>query len=308
VLLLGSGPARAEDVLSEGTAGGRRWEVHGSSGLLYDSDVPLDPSGQPVPGTVADPADGAIVLGAGGSVIVVDSDRAQVSLEYDLYQSLHFRLEDFDLLSNRVQGTASYALLPQLLVGAQAGYQRYALGGSGYSGEPFVSPFVSLLEAAWGLTQLLYRHGDITYLSPPFEDVRDGPVDAASLSQTVYWGQHSLTIGYEFGRERPRSSAGADYRYRYNEVSAGIGFTPGWQTSVELVYLFRYENYTEPNSFASDRRRRQDHINQLSATLQRPLLPHLAIALTYYGTFDVSNINVFQYNRQIVQAELRVAY
>jgi len=287
---------------------GRRWEVHGSTGLQYDSNVTLDPSGQPVPGTVADPADGAIVLGAGGSIDLVDTDRAEIGLAYDLYQTFHFRLEDFNLRSNRVQGTAGYALLPELWVGTQAGYQHYALGGTAYSGEPFVTPFLSLIEAGWGLTQLLYRHGDVTYLSPPFEDVRDGPTDAVSVSQTIYRGSRTATIGYEFGRERPRPSAGADYRYRYNQVYAGIGFTPGWQTTVELMYLFRYENYTEPNSFAADRRRRQDHISQLYATVQRPLLSHLAVALSYYGTFDNSNIDVFQYRRHIVQAELRFSY
>jgi hypothetical protein len=310
VVLLGSLPARADDLRDAAAPPARRWEVHASTGLQYDSNVTLDPSGQPVPGTVADPAGGAIVVGAGGSIDLVDTDRAQVGLAYDLYQNLHFRneLQAFDLRSNRVQGTAGYALMPELWVGTQAGYQHYALGGPGYSSEPFVTPFVSLTEAGWGLTQVLYRHGDITYLSPPFEDVRDGPTDAASLSQTVYWGNRTATIGYEWGRERPRPSAGADYRYRYNQVYAGIGFTPGWQTSVDVMYLFRYENYTEPNSFADDRRRRQDHINQVFATVQRPIAPYLAIALSYYGTFDASNIDVFQYDRHIVQAELRLSY
>ncbi len=308
MVLLGCVPARAEDPVDESTPAGRRWEVHVSTGLQYDSNVTLDPSGQPVPGTVGDPADGAIVVGAGGSIDLVDTDRAQIGLEYDLYQNLHFRLQDFNLLSNRVKITAGYALLPELWVGTQVGYQHYALGGTAYSGEPFVTPFLSLIEGGWGLTQVLYRHGEITYLSPPFEDVRDGPTDAVSLSQTVYWGNRTATIGYEFGRERPRPSAGADYRYRYNQVYAGIAFAPGWQTSVDLMYLFRYENYTEPNSFADDRRRRQDHISQLFATVQRPIAPHLSVALTYYGTFDASNIDVFQYDRHIVQAELRFSY
>jgi hypothetical protein len=310
VLLLVAVPASAQDRVDGTSAAGRRWEVHVSTGLLYDSNVTLDPSGQQVPGTVADPADGAISVGAGGSFDLLKSDRAQIGLEYDLYQNLHFRLQDFNLLSNRVQGTAGYSLLPELWVGTQVGYQHYALGGSGYSSEPFVTPFVSLVESGWGLSQLLYRHGEVTYLSPPFEDVRDGPTDAVSLSQTFYWGTRTATIGYEWGRERPRSSAplSADYRYRYNQVYAGFAFTPGWQTSIELVYVFRYENYTEPNTFAADQRRRQDHINQVAATVQRPIAPHFSIGLSYYGTFDASNIDVFEYDRHIVQAELRFSY
>ena len=37
---------------------------------------------------------------------------------------------DYNLRSNRVQGTAGYALLPELWMGTQVGYQHYALGGS----------------------------------------------------------------------------------------------------------------------------------------------------------------------------------
>lgn len=307
MLLLGACSARSEEQVSDAPTP-RSWEVHASTGLLYDSDVTLDPSGQRLPGTVAHPADGAGVLSAGGSVDVLKSDRAEIGLDYEFYQTLHFRLKDYNLRSNRVQGTVGYALLPEVWIGTQAGYQRYGLGGSGYSSEPFVTPFLSVTESSWGLTQVLYRHGDITYLSPPFEDVRNGPTDAASLSQTVYWGTKTATLGYEWGRERPTSDAGADYRYRYNQVYAGIGFVPGWKTSVELVYLFLYENYTEPNSFSSTGARRQDAINQLSFTVQRPIAPHVAVAVSYYGTFDNSNIGAFQYNRSILQAELRFSY
>jgi len=308
VFLLAPGPAHGDEFLDQPASRPRRWEVHGATGFLYDSNVALTPDGQPVPGTVSDPTDGAYTVSAGGSLDVVNSERAEVGLAYDLYQSLHFRLHDFNLLSNRVLGTAGYGLLPELWAGTQVGYQRYSLGGDGYSSEPFVTPFVSLIESGWGLTQLLFRYSEVTYLSPPFEDIRDGPTEAVSLGQTVYWRGRTVTLGYEWGREHPRSSAGDDYRYRYNQVYAGMAFTPGWKVDVDLMYVFRYENYTEPNSFANDRRRRQDYINQFSATVQRPIVPHVAVAISYYGTIDSSNIDVFQYHRHIVQAELRFSY
>ena len=309
-VLLGPAGSSADNALDVAPvlADERRWEVHGSTGFVYDSNVTLDPSGQPVPGTVADPADGAFVLGAGGSVDLVDTDRAEVGLEYELYQSLYFRLHDYNLRSNRVQGTAGFSLVPALWAGLQAGYQHYALGGSAYSGEAFVTPFLSLIEGAWGLGQLLYRHGDMSYLSPPFEGIRDGPNDAASVVQTIYWRACTVSLGYEFGSERPSAAAGDDYRYRSQQLFAGLVFTPGWQTTVDLMYLFRYENYTEPNSFAAYRTRRQDHISQFHAGVERPVAPHLAVALSYFGTVDDSNIPVFEYRRHVVQAELRFSY
>lgn len=286
----------------------RRWEVHGTAGFLYDSNVTLDPSGQEVPGAVDDPADGAFLVDVGGSVDLVDTDRVELSLEYDFYQTLHFRLDDYDLRGNRVQGTAGVSLLPQLWAGVQGGFQHWALGGDAYSGEGYVAPFVSLIEADWGLAQLVYRHGEVTYLSRPFEDVRDGPTDAASVVQTIYWDGGAVSAGYEFGSERPTASTGDDYRDRYHQAYAGVELAPGWDVGVQLMYVFRYEDYTEPNTFADDRARRRDHVNQLHAAVVRPLAPHLSVALAYYGTFDDSNIPVFEYDRHVVQAVLRVSY
>jgi hypothetical protein len=148
----------------------------------------------------------------------------------------------------------------------------------------------------------------VTYLSKPFEDVRDGPTDTAGLSQTLYWGSRYFTIGYEFGSERPRSVAGNDFRERYNQFAVGVGFSPGWRTTVDLAYLFRYENYPEPNSAADFRTSRQDTVSQFSVSVWRPITTYLSVALAYYGTIDDSNIPVYQYHRNIVSAEVRVAY
>jgi hypothetical protein len=286
----------------------KRWSVYAATGLQYDSNVALDPTGQPLPGQPANPADGAATLAAGGLLELLDTARWQASLQYDLYQTLHFRLQDFNLRSNRVMTTAGFAVTPVVWAGFQAGYQHYALGGAPYSGAPFVTPFASLVEGAWGLTQLVYQHAPVTYFSPPFENVRDGPTDTASLSQTVYWGSHYFTAGYEFGSVRPFSTAGNDFRERYQQASVGVGFVPGWRTTIDLVYLFRYENYPEPNSAADFRTSRQDTVSQFSVGVHRPVTANLSVGLMYYGTVDNSNIAVYQYRRNIVAAELRFAY
>src|SRR5262249_18265793 len=112
----------------------------------------------------------------------------------------------------------------------------------------------------------------------------------------------------EFGSIRPRSVAGDDYRERYNQLSVGVGFTPGWRTTVDVSYLFRYENYPEPNSAADFRTSRQDTVSQFSVSVQRPITTYVSVALAYYGTVDDSNIPVYQSHRSIVAAEVLSAY
>jgi hypothetical protein len=286
----------------------KRWSVYADTGLQYDSNVALDPSGQRLPGTPAAPADEAVVFGAGGRYDLIDTPHWQADVEYDLYQTLHFRLDDFNLRSNRLLATAGYAVTPALWTGTQLGYQHFALGGPGYSSAPFVIPFVSYTEGKWGLTQLVYQHAEVTYLSQPFENVRDGPIDTAGLNQTLYWKSRSLTVGYEFGSERPRSAAGDDYRERYQQGSIDFGFSPGWRTTIDLVYLFRHENYPDPNSAVNFQTNRRDSVSQFSVSVQRPLNAHFSVALAYYGTVDDSNIAVYTYRRNIAMAQLRVDY
>ena len=115
-------------------------------------------------------------------------------------------------------------------------------------------------------------------------------------------------MGYEFGSERPTSSAGNDYRERYHQGAVGVGFSPGWRTTIDLTYLFRYENYLEPSSVANFRTNRRDTVSQFAVSARRPLGTYLSVGLTYYGTIDDSNIAAFQYRRNIVAAELLFAY
>ena len=346
-LLAGVGAAIAEEPIKPAPtatsdapeAPRRRWEVHALTGLQYDSNVAIAPGGQPIPANPTVPInrnneaprrnDGAITLGAGGSVNVVDSDRAQVSLEYDLYQSLHFLLDNYDLRSNRVLANGGWALLPELWLGTQVGFEHYAFGGPAYSREPFVTPFVSYTQGNWGLTQLLYRHGNSTYLQQPFEGIRNGPTDVATLSQTFYWGTRYATVGYEFGSERPNDSQGSDnasclaraattgelcpgdYRFHYNQAYVGIGFTPGWRTSFDVMYLFRHENYTQVNTQplgSGAMGKRRDDINQVQVGVRRPIGRYFTVGLNYFGTFDSSNIDFYTYDRHIVAAEVRFAY
>ena len=128
----------------------------------------------------------------------------------------------------------------------------------------------------------------------------------------------SLTFGYLYAEERPRQGtvqdlrdgrpSGSDYRLESNQGHVGVSFPAWWKTDVDLVYLFRYDNYTAPNSQAGFRKRRYDPANEFSAEVSRPIVEHVRAALLYYGTLNGSNIDIFDYNRHIVSAVLQVTY
>ena len=77
-------------------------------------------------------------------------------------------------------------ITPNLWMGTQGGYNYYSLGDTTYEGEPYIMPFASYVEGTWGLSQVLYRWGQATYMSSPFTGVRSGPDQTVDASQTFF--------------------------------------------------------------------------------------------------------------------------
>jgi hypothetical protein len=74
------------------------------------------------------------------------------------------------------------------------------------------------------------------------------------------------------------------------------------------MYLYRYDNYTKPNSVTDFRTRRHDSTHYFYASVARPVLPHVDVVVAYFGTIDFSNISLYTYHRNVVSAALEVTY
>jgi tetratricopeptide (TPR) repeat protein len=291
-----------QEAATESAGAGKAWSVYGGTGVQYDSNVRLDPN---------DPKDDATFLfDAGLRYDFARSDKVLLRLQYDLFQSLHADVTDFDFRANHIRGIASFAPDPRVWLGVQAGWDHYVLGSHSYLEEPWVTPFVSVLEGSLGLTQVLFRYGHQDFLSQPFEDIRDGPTYSAGVNQVFYLGnpQRYLTTGYEYEDDTPSDPSGSDYARHGHTFHVGVG-TPTWfQTNASLTYVFRYDEYTQPNSFAGFRKRRYDDFSQIAFQLTRPIGEHVNVGLQYWGTWNPSNIGLFDYRRQIVAATVEVTY
>jgi len=307
--------APAPEVTRPGTpsapSGGRkRWEIHATTGFQYDSNVTIAPGGQ-IGKQFGDKDDAGFVLSGGARYNLLDREDALIRLDYDLYQTLHVALRDFDFRAHHVRATASHALIPSLLwAGVQGGYHHYTLGPHSYLSEPTVMPFLSLLEGNWGLSQVSYRFGYDTYLTQPFHEVRDGPSHAVGIDQTLYGpdGKGYAVMGYQYGTEDPIRTVGNDFALQFHQAYAGVGIPVWWKVAIDLMYLYRYDDYTHPNSFVDFRKARHDSTHYFYASVSRPIIPHVSVALAYFGTIDYSNISLFEYHRNVVSAVLEVTY
>jgi tetratricopeptide (TPR) repeat protein len=311
----------------------KRWEVHAATGLEYDSNVLLAPRGNAGKG-VSDPGDMGVILSGGGRYDLVTGAKLLLRAEYDIYQVWRPNIRDFDFQSHRPRGTVSFAIRPSIWAGAQGGYSYYRLGNGSFLGEPFAFPFLSFVHGGKGLTQITYRHGETRYFGAPFENLRDGRVSRVGASHTFYGaGGKYLTLGYGYGQEDPSprflrgpvTESGVsycrrdtssditlpcprDFKYSFNEVSVAAGFGVWWRMLVDVMYLYHYDEYTEPNSVAGFRKRRYDSGHNFFAQVLRPIGKHLRVAVAYFGTINPSNIGLYDYRRNVVSGTLEVVY
>jgi hypothetical protein len=75
-----------------------------------------------------------------------------------------------------------------------------------------------------------------------------------------------------------------------------------------VQYLYRNDHYVHRNSFANFRKKRQDDGHFFYAGVSRPIMPHVSLAVVYYGTINDSNVSVFDYQRHVVGTLLQVIY
>ena len=224
-----------------------------------------------------------------------------------------FQFHEFDVRSNRFRATVARAVVPGLWLGAQGGYDHAVLDSHAYLQEPWVMPYLSIVEGDRGATQIVYRFGEQDFLGSPFDDPdldRDGTLGAVGVNQLLFFFDRRLAanVGYTYEEATPHKASGDDFAYRTHQARVGVRFPAGWRTLVDLDYVYRYEDYTEPNSATASGKTRQDNGSYLSVSLRRPIVTHLDALVSYFATVNGSNIPLYEYDRHVVALELRYTF
>jgi hypothetical protein len=130
------------------------------------------------------------------------------------------------------------------------------------------------------------------------------------VNQILYFFDRRLTanVGYAYEEATPHRRSGDDWARQTHQARVGVRFPAWWRTLVELEYLYRYEDYTEPNSATGGRKTRQDNGSYLAAFVRRPIVANLDGVVSYFATVNGSNIPIYDYDRHIVAFELRYSF
>jgi Flp pilus assembly protein TadD len=303
------------------------WSAYAGLAFQYDSNVALAPSdsGLKTAQGIGQQDDGRAVIEAGGDYVLLDNDFGSVRAEYDFYQSMHFRLTEFDLQGHRVRLDAGAHPTP-LGYGLAVTYDFYALDYQSFFQEGLVTPWVAYAENPGAATQAYYTFRGRDFFRAPFNPARDSKDNAFGLRQYLTLGavDRVLSFGYQFDSD---STAADDFDYNGNQVDIEAMFPVTNLATAQLGYLFRLEDYRHPNSrSAVDQAayllgqavRRHDSEHQFTVAVSRNLTEHVALTLAYIGVINDSNIvevfsdgskhRPFEYDRHIVSAEVQVTF
>lgn len=303
------------------TGGPKHWDLSLSISGQYDSNVVLLPIGtQPPGGTtgISQKDDFRTAIYARGEYRPIQTDTWTAGVTYGFYQSLHQRLSGFDVQDHS----------PSVYVQRQLGivqarlqyvYDYVRVGQAPYLQTHALQPIITIAEGNGYFTQLQFRYQNKDFQDDRFagNSFRDGKNWLGGLTQFAYFANNAgyVRVGYTFDMDRtggghpgiavPGTPSNADWAYQAHRVAVGLGIPPIWTVQPTFAFDYYLQQYDNPNSLsASGTSVRRDRVYFATASLARPLTNWLTLAAEYNYTRDQSNIQFFDYSRNIYSLTL----
>jgi tetratricopeptide (TPR) repeat protein len=274
----------------------RIWYAGASAGVEYDSNVILLPDGMALPEEYAKKSDTRALLRGFAGISPISTDHLGLSLDYLLYQSLHFSLHDFNTQSHKITASFSFKNLKQsgisTIVSLTPGfnYTLWKTSLESYLQKIFLNPSISIIESNNLVTLLDYTISSLDFKIEPelTENNRDGLNNTVKIYQIIGGKKWAITpaIGFE------ANNAGINYDYRgfSGELKALAELFWGIKGSILSGISYRdYFRHTDG---------RTDTEIDLSAGLSRNFGKHFEAGVT--GLFIKNNsIENYRYSREV---------
>jgi lipoprotein NlpI len=297
----------------------RLWQVEADVSLQYDDNVVLESNGEVV--DFGRQADGSTVFTFGAQFLPVRTPLWRLGVEYDLFQSLHFTLHDFDIQSHTGTLFARFKW-NEVIVRLAADYTYTLLDAARFTEEVSVLPSVTFWESPNLYTVASARYRTSNFFNqqiPPGQEAvrdRDGWTTRAGFDQYLLLNSRRSAGRFSYHFELSRND-GTDWEYNAHQISLGLQTPLWWDLTLNVDGSYQNRNYLHVNSFdaiplgvlaANDRQERLDNVLIGSVALSRNLGRYLALSVTYVHTSHLSNIDFFDYRRNFTTLTLSGRY
>ena len=304
-----------------GPKGRKQWDLNLSISGQYDSNVVLLPGGTQPPGEasgISQKHDFRTAIYARGEYRPIQSDVWTAGMTYGLYQSFHQRLTEFDVQDH------SPSVFVQRQIGPVQARVQYVfdyvrVGQAPYLYTHAIQPIFTIAEGNSLFTQLQFRYQHKDFQDDLFagNSFRDGKNWLGGVTQYAYFanGAGHVRLGYTFDMDRtgggdpmvaiPGVPSNADWAYKAHRFSAGLGVPQVWTLKPAFAFDYYRQQYDNPSSLSANGTTvRRDTVLFFTASIGRPITDWLSIAAEYNYTRDQSNIQFFDYSRNIYSITL----
>ena len=294
----------------------RRWHLAATAAVQYDSNVILLPENTPTPTAISDESDVRSIGMLQARLRLFETGRFTGLADYSYYQSRHQDLGQFDVQNHDIGLTFGHAPSPRP-------YRfefGYALSDAFVDGENYLRTqtgrwMMEVERKPSRQTRLEYRYQNKDFLESdlfPGNEERTGINHAVGISGRHFLSDRKGNVhwGYTYDRDITR---GEDWDYQGHFINLGLELSAerlgGWADLILEAHggLRRYDN---PNSFSTEtpRQEREDTEQIYTATVSRAMTRCFSGSVQYLYNKNVSNIEAFEYIREIVSVSLMFAF
>ncbi len=229
-------------------------------------------------------------------------DRDAITTRYSFFQSLHDKLETFDLQMHGLS-LRGKTRIGKVNVGATVRFDHILLGGVAFMDFKTFRPDIGWLVARRTYLTATYEYRNQTFKDPLTAFERNA--DRHSLASKVYYvlGRgKNITAGVKVARHE----AGVDeLSYWGKTFDAGLKWPFPFQErniTFRLRYQYRDREYwgVDPAIGAE----RSDRRHTVRTEMEVPFTDHLSAGAEYRYTNSISNLTVADYNNNVLRLSL----
>lgn len=285
----------------------RPWALNLSLGGQYDSNVVLSPTGSPLPEGISGKSDWRAVLSMQGRYNVTAGEKLEGSAGYNLYQSLHTRLSDFNVSQHVFDLTATYIISPLLRLKGTYAFEYVFVGGNGYDSSHSLSPALIITEGKGFFTKTEYRYRKDNYInSDLFFDNSDrtGSNNLFGITQNIpIYPSLTARAGYFHDEDSTRKDF---WDYSGDKLKAGLSLILPSKILLDLEGEYYDVRYKGISPLSGDRRK--DRTYTVTAAATKSLSERYSVTVGQLYTRNNSNIAAFEYKRAITSLFLNARF
>jgi hypothetical protein len=217
-----------------------------------------------------------------------------------VYNAQHLDLKEYDLRGPKGSLYGGYRWGP-LKARLHYQYAYYWLDTHSYLRQHGVGPNFWWTQAPWAKLQATYLFTKNDYFDLPG---RDGFNHRAGITQYFFCKQRAQIRAYYFFDTD--LADGDDFDYRGHEVGIFGAVTLPWMMRARGEVNYYARRYLHCHSIFGEKRK--DDRWTLTLDIARGLTRFLELSLAYTRVLNNSNIDVFEYTRNVVTLQLRATF